>query len=245
MGVFDEIAKKLQNEKLHFTLIDPDKQSPQEAGKLAKSAEIMGSDAIMVGGSSSTVIISIDDTVKEIKKNCNIPVILFPYSHAAISGRADAVFFMSLLNSRRTEYIIDEQVKGAPIIKSFGLEPISMAYIMIESGGVCTAQWVSDARLIPANKPEIAVSYAMAAELFGMKMIYLEAGSGAECSVPSQVISAIRKSVSLPIIVGGGVITPDIAKEKLSAGADIIVNGTVAERNPVKLENIIRCVKSF
>ncbi len=243
--VFEELTKKLKTEKLHFTLIDPDKQTIEQVAKIVKTAKEAGTDALMVGGSSSTAIIQLDDTVKKIKESSDLPIILFPSTHAGISKYADAIFFMSLLNSRNMAYIVDEQVKGAPLVKAYGLEPISMGYLMFESGNICTSQLISDAKLLPRDKPEVAVAYALTAQYFGMKFVYLEAGSGAKYPVSDNIISSIKKSLNIPVIVGGGIRNKETAREKLDAGADIIVTGTVNEDNKTRMVEIITEIKNY
>jgi phosphoglycerol geranylgeranyltransferase len=243
--IFDEIKKKSRNQKLHFTLIDPDKQTVEEAIKLAKFAKECGTDAFMVGGSSPTVVISLDETVKAVKEACGLPVILFPHSHAGISKHADAIFFMSLLNSSDVNYVIEEPVKGASLIKAYGIEPIAMAYLMFESGNTCTSHYVGKAKLLPNDKPEIALSYALAAQFFGMQLVYLEAGSGALCPVSNEVIRALRKNTDVHLIVGGGIRDKKTVLEKLEAGADIIVTGTINEGNREKMKEIITTIKAF
>ena len=243
--ILDELTKKLQKERLHLTLIDPDKQKIREAVELAKKADEAGTDAFMIGGSSSTVILQLDEVIKKIKEISEKPVILFPSSHAGISRYADAIFFMSLLNSRNTNYLIDEQVKGAPLIKAYNIETIPMGYLIFESGNVCASQFVSDAKLLPANKPEFAVAYALTAQYLGMKFVYLEAGSGAKIPVSNETISKIKENIDIPIIVGGGIRDKRILKEKLDAGADIVVTGTVNEGNTNRMVEIIEEVKKF
>jgi phosphoglycerol geranylgeranyltransferase len=189
--------------------------------------------------------LKLDETIKKIKEISKKPIILFPSSHAGISKYADAIFFMSLLNSRSTTYLIDEQVKGAPLIKTYNIETIPMAYLIFESGNICASQFISDAKLLPNDKPEFAVAYSLAAQYLGMKLIYLEAGSGAKIPVSNKVISAVKENVSIPIIVGGGLRNKKIVREKLDAGADIIVTGTVNENNLEKMVEIINEIKNF
>ncbi len=246
MTVANYIKTRRRKGPLHFTLIDPDKQEPPEAGKLAKLVESLGSDAIMIGGSWGDAFgDKLNNTIEEIKKSCKLPVILFPSSAQQISGKADAIFFMSLLNSRSTQYLIEEQAKGAIYVKKFSLEPLSMAYLIIESGNNPAVAWVGDVKAIPRDKPEIAATYALAAKYFGMKMVYLEGGSGAKFSVPAEMIGAVKQSVGeeMYVIVGGGIRDPESAKEKIAAGADIIVTGTIAEQNKEKLKEIIKAIK--
>lgn len=246
MDVAEYIKKRRTKGPLHFTLIDPDKQEPEEAGKVAKLAEGFGSDAIMIGGSWGDAFgEKLDNTIKEIKKVCKLPVILFPSSAQQISQYADAVFFMSLLNSRSPQYLIDEQAKGAIYVKKFGLEPLSTAYMIVESGNNPAVAWVGDVKAIPRDKPEIAVAYSLAAKYFGMKLAYLEGGSGAKLSVPPEMVMAVKQSIGddMWLVVGGGIRDPETAKEKVKAGADIIVTGTIAEENKEKLKEIIKAIK--
>lgn len=212
----------------HLTLIDPDpmKQSAAEAGQIASLAEKAGSNAIMVGGSTAFGII--DESVEEIKKQVNIPVILFPGNVSGLSRSADAVFFMSLLNSRTTYWMIDAQTLAARHIRGYNLEAISMAYIIVQPGG--TAGFVGDARLIPRDKPEIALGYSLAAQYMGFRFVYLEAGSGAENAVPLPMIKLVSTTIDIPLAVGGGIYTPEQAAAVTTAGAKIIVQGTIIER---------------
>lgn len=243
--VFTELIEKLKTQRLHFTLIDPDKQKFEDVKELARKADEAGTDAFMVGGSSSTVVLTLDETIKKIKEISDKPIILFPSSHAGISKFADAIFFMSLLNSRDTSYLIDEQVKGAPLVKAYNIETISMGYLIFESGNICATQFVSDAKLLPNDKPEFAVAYSLAAQYLGMKLIYLEAGSGAKFPISNKIITAVKRNVDIPVIVGGGLKDKNIVLEKLNAGADIIVTGTINEGDQEKMVEIIREVKSF
>ncbi len=245
--VLDYIAEKKGKEGLHFTLIDPDKQSPADAGKLALAGKNAGTDAIMVGGSFGDAYgEKMNNTIKEIKAKSGLPVILFPNSAQQLSPEADAVFFMSMLNSRSVQYLIEEQMKGAVLVKKYDLEPLPTAYLIVESGKTTGAGWTGDARPIPREKPEFAVGYSLAAKYFGMRFIYLEAGSGADMPVPNEMISIVRKMVGpdMFIITGGGIRDPKTASEKVHAGADIIVTGTIAEKDLGKLSEIIAAIKS-
>lgn len=227
MKVFRYIEEKSSKRPLHFTLIDPDKVSPAAAGKIAESAASGGSDGIMVGGSVGIVQSALDSAVKEIKARVDVPVILFPGNVTGISKHADAIFFMSLLNSRNPYYITGAQALGAKAVKKAGIEPIPMGYIIIEPGGA--AGYAGDASLIPREKPEIASAYALAAQYLGMKLVYLEAGSGADKHVPTKMISSVKSVLDIPLIVGGGIKTGRDAAEVVKAGADIVVTGTIVE----------------
>jgi len=219
----------LESGPLLFVLIDPDKQGAKKAGEMAKIAQKSGAHAIMVGGSTGLTRNTVRNTVIAIKSECSLPVILFPRSAECLVGEADAVFFMSLLNSRNRNKIIGEQVKGAPLVKKLGIEPLPMGYIIVEPG--MAVGEVGEAEVIKRENVEEAVAYALAAEYLGMKFVYLEAGSGAPEPVPPDMIKAVGDAVSIPVIVGGGITTPERAKGALDAGADIIVVGTAAEKN--------------
>jgi phosphoglycerol geranylgeranyltransferase len=244
--VLKYIKKKRKGHALHFTLFDPDKQTPSKAVQLAKQAKDAGTDAIMVGGSHAAQLVYLEETVSKIKEEVDLPIILFPSTHASMSPNADAVFFMSLLNSRSPQYLIEEQMRGAVLVKSYGLEALPMAYLIIESGTTTSAAWAGDVRLIPREKPEFAVSYALAAKYFGMRFVYLEAGSGAKQPVPNQMITLVKKAIGPDIflIVGGGIRDPHTAMEKVRAGADIIVTGSVVESDPEKLKDIIQAIRN-
>ena len=214
----------------HLTLIDPDTQSPSQAGAMARAATEGGTDAIMVGGSVGAAGVLLHDTVARIKEQTDLPVILFPSSVAGLCENADAVFFMSLLNSRSPSYLIENQALGAPLVLRYGLEPLPMAYIIIEPGG--TVGYVGDARLIPRKKPELAAAYALAAKFMGMRLVYLEAGSGADAPVPAAMVSLVKRLLGeVLLIVGGGIRNGAAAAELAAAGADLIVTGTAVEKS--------------
>ncbi len=218
------------NGAAHLTLIDPDSQSPSEAGRIAEAAAAGGTDAIMVGGSVGASGSILEETVRQIKERTELPVILFPSSAAGLCQNADAVFFMSLLNSRSTSYIVENQVLGAPLVMRYNLEPLPMAYIIVEPGG--TVGWVGDARIIPRKKPEIAAAYALAAKYLGMRMVYLEAGSGAETPVPLEMVKAVKRVLGETLlVVGGGIRSGAAAAEVVKAGANLIVTGTAVEKS--------------
>lgn len=227
MTISNDIVKKAKKSKLHFALLDPDKQKPEKAGEIAKTAEKAGSAAIMVGGSTILSQEQVDETVKAIKEHSKLPVILFPSGAKYLSKYADAVFFMSLLNSRNLDYVIREHVKGAPFVKLTGIEPISMGYVIVEPG--MTAGRVGEVDLIGKDDIQTAVGYALSAQYLGMNMFYLEAGSGAPEPVSDEMIAAVKKAIDIPLIVGGGIRSPKVAMQKTKAGADIVVTGTKLE----------------
>ncbi len=227
MKVLSYIEETVKSRKMHMTLIDPDDQSSEKAAEIAKAAKNAGTDAIMIGGSTGITKELMDETIKEIKKSIEIPVIIFPNSASVLSQYADALYFMSLLNSEDREMLIGQQVKGAIYVKKLGLEPVPMGYIIVEPG--MTVGKVGRAKLVPRERPDIAVAYALAAQYLGMRLVYLEAGSGAPEPVPPEMVRAVKNEIDVPLIVGGGIRTEEQARELSKAGADIIVTGTIVE----------------
>ncbi|MCK4757138.1 MAG: geranylgeranylglyceryl/heptaprenylglyceryl phosphate synthase [Thermoplasmata archaeon] len=227
MNVWEHITEQLRIKKLHMTLIDPDEQSASDAARVAKISEELGTDAIMIGGSTGISQELLDETVIRIKESVSIPVILFPTTASAVSRHADAIYFMSLLNSKNPKFIIGEQQRASVFIGKMGLETISMGYIVIEPG--MKVGEIGEVDLIKRNDVGRVMGYAKAAEILGMKLIYLEAGSGAPEPVPSHIIKAAKEGLAVPLIVGGGIRDPDTAKAVVDAGADIIITGTLVE----------------
>jgi len=210
-------------------VIDPcDHPSLKAAINTAISAEKGGADFFSVGGSTEAQGELLDEVVKGIKKRTKIPVVLFPGNVGTISPYADAIFFMSLLNSRNTYWLSLAQTLSAPIIKKMKIEALPMGYILVEPGG--TAGWVGDANLVPRNKPQIAASLALSGQFSGKRFIFTDAGSNAFAPIPTEMVSAVRKVIDIPYIVGGGIKTPEQAGKIITAGADILQVGTAAER---------------
>ncbi len=240
----NEIAER--EGTVHLTLIDPASQSPDEAAEIAFAAAQGGTDAIMVGGSTGAGGVLLDQTLLKIKERTDRPTILFPGNAAGVSRHADAIFFMSLLNSRDVSFVTTNQAMGAPLVYKSGIEPISMAYIIVEPGG--TVGWVGDARLIPKGKPEIAVAYALAGKYLGMHYTYLEAGSGADEPIRPEMIAAVKHVLGdNKLIIGGGIRDAATAKQCALAGADMIVTGTVVEKNSnvtAKIEELVSAIKT-
>jgi len=243
MKVYDYIRDRRAKVRLHMALLDPDKQTPEEAGRLAKDATKAGTDAIMVGGSTGVTQDLVDATVLAIKKASKVPVVLFPASAGNLSRHADALYFMSLLNSRSTRLIVGEQRKAVRAVRAWGLEPIPMGYLIVEPG--MRAGEMGEADPIPRAKPEEAVDWALTAQFLGMCLVYLEAGSGAPQPVPPAMVKAVKAAISIPLIAGGGIRTPAQARSIARAGADILVTGTVVERtkDPAALRDIVAAVK--
>ncbi|MCI0532132.1 MAG: geranylgeranylglyceryl/heptaprenylglyceryl phosphate synthase [candidate division Zixibacteria bacterium] len=226
-----------------LVLLDPDRHSREEMLKLVEKYQSSGADAFLVG-SSLLLSDSFDQTLSAIKKVSQIPVIIFPGNSHQISAHADAILYLSLISGRNPEFLIGEHVKSAGIINEIRLEPISTGYMVIDSGKMTSVLFMSNTRPIPADKPEIAVAHALAAQFLGMKLIYLEAGSGAASPVPNRVIQDVKKMINIPVIVGGGIRDSKIAAEKVASGADFIVIGNALEENasPDRIREFARAV---
>jgi putative glycerol-1-phosphate prenyltransferase len=214
----------------YFLLVDPDNIDPKKLPEFIRDATNAGTDAFLVGG-SLMLSNEFDKTLSIIQENTKAPVIIFPGSVSQVSSEADAILFLLLISGRNPDYLIGNQVNAAPIIKRMELEAISTGYMLIEGGNVTSAEFMSNTKPIPREKPDIAVAHALAAELIGLKLLYLEAGSGAKQSVPDAMIKKVTKYCSLPVIVGGGIRTPEEARSKVKAGASFIVTGTIIEEN--------------
>jgi phosphoglycerol geranylgeranyltransferase len=214
----------------YFVLIDPDKWPAARLPEIAAAAGEQGADALLIG-SSLLLNPNFDDIVRSIKNAAAIPAIIFPGSTMQISRHADAILFLSLVSGRNPSYLIGEQVLAAPVIKHLGIEPIATAYMLIESGRSTSAEFMSATRPIPRDKNDIAQATALAAQYLGFRLIYLEAGSGAENPVATEMIAAVSGFVDLPIIVGGGLRRPELAAAAVAAGASFIVTGNVLEKD--------------
>lgn len=242
-NIHNYIVKKLKEEgALHFSLLDPVTTDITKLKDMINLIVESKSDAILVGGSTLIDQVMLSHYVDIIKKSCDLPVILFPNNVAAITSNADAIYFMSLLNSRNPYYIIGAQMLAAPYIKKNGPEPLSMAYLIIGQGQA--AGFIGDANPIPYNKPELAAAYALTAEMFGFKYVYLEAGSGASSPISPDFVKIVRKWTSdIIIIVGGGIRDANIAYKLVKSGADVIVTGTVIEKKINLLKKIVDAIK--
>ncbi len=237
------ILQKIQKSPIHMTLIDPEKTHPKQALEIAKAAEGAGTSAIMIGGSTLTTPYNLDKIIKAIKKKVKIPIILFPGNISGVCKYADAIWFMSLLNSTNRYFITGAQILAAPLVKKYSLEPIPLGYIIVGEGG--TAAIIGQARPIPYNKPEISALYALAAQYLGMRFVYLEAGSGATKPVPSNMIKLVRSYIDIPIIVGGGIRAGIDIQNAVKAGANIVVTGTIVEKESLIKEKIADLVNNL
>jgi len=238
MNVLDRINANRKNKRQLAVLIDPDKHDVSSLEDLIIQVNGYDIDYVFVGG--SLVNTDISAFIKGVKKLTDIPVILFPGSVMQISSEADAILFLSLISGRNPEYLIGHHVQAAIPLLASGIEVISTGYILIDGGRVTSVEYMSNTQPIPADKPDIVVSTAVAGEMLGNRMIYLEAGSGAKASVPFELIKEVKKQVSIPIIVGGGIKDSKTLQETFNAGADIVVIGTALEKSPEILSKITR-----
>ncbi len=245
--IYDSIQRSLsQGRRLYWVLLDPDDFSLEQGAEVVREAEACGADAILVGGSLMHTD-HLDIFVAALKDACKLPIILFPGDATQITRHADAVLFLSLMSGRNPNFLIGEQVKGAPHIKRHNIEPIPTAYLLIESGTVTSVEFMSNTRPIPREKPGIAALHGLAAQYMGQKLIYLEAGSGAKESVPAKMIGAVKSQVEIPVIVGGGIRDAQTCAEKLAAGADIIVTGNLLRLDDgiERMKAIAATIRSF
>ncbi|HEY4148483.1 MAG TPA: geranylgeranylglyceryl/heptaprenylglyceryl phosphate synthase [Chitinophagaceae bacterium] len=222
--------KKSKGIKSFAVLIDPDKVDEQKIDQLTRLATDAKVDYLLVGGS---LVISnhLDEVVRRISKNCTIPTILFPGSPSQISVHADALLYLSLISGRNPELLIGQHVISAAAVKQSGLEIISTGYMVIDGGAPTTVSYISNAAPIPADKNEIAMCTAMAGEMLGMSVIYMDAGSGAKRPITEAMIEKVAHSIEVPLIVGGGISSPEKAYLNCKAGADVIVIGNAIEKD--------------
>jgi len=227
MLVLDYLNSRLKKGTVHITLIDPAKQQPEIASRLAIIAQEVGSDLILVGGSSGINQKNLSDTAAAVQAVVDIPVVYFPAGAEALSLDFDALFFLSMLNSGNTKFITGTQSRAALILKRLEIETIPVGYIVVEPG--MKVGEVGEAELIPRDNFWLAASYAVTSEMMGMKFVYLEAGSGAHQPVSAGMIRAVKREISIPLIVGGGIRAAVDARRVRHAGADIVVTGTIIE----------------
>jgi len=225
-----------------LALLDPDRVPIDKIGELTEFVCKEGVAGILVG-SSLLVSPRFNEFVAAVKKNADKPVILFPGGSHQISPYADAIFFLSLLSGRNAQFLIGEQVKAVFLIKESDLDVIPVGYILIESDGYSSVEYVSNTKPIPRTKPEIAMAHALTGEYFGMQFIYLEAGSGVEKHVPVEMVTQVKETITIPLIVGGGIRTSKEAQKIIKAGADYIVLGSIIEESENQFKEIMRSVR--
>jgi phosphoglycerol geranylgeranyltransferase len=221
------LADRLRGGPIHLTLIDPDKSPGARAGEVARGAVAAGSHALLLGGSTGISRAAVGRAATAIKAATDAPVIIFPEGPGSLAPEADAILFMSLLNSRNLDLVVRAHAKAAPAVRSMGLEPIPMGYLVVAPG--MRVGEVGQVDLVARDDLGAATGYALAAEYLGMRFVYLEAGSGADRPVPEPMVAAVRSVLSIPIIVGGGIRSGAAARPLLAAGANAIVTGTITE----------------
>lgn len=237
-------ASKKRGEKLFAVLIDPDAIRMQQLERIVDLGNEHAVDFFFIGGSLMMDDV-LDPCLDYIKRNSVIPTILFPGSPMQINDKADGMLFLSLISGRNPDLLIGQQVTAAPYLRKTNLELLPTGYMLIESGRMTTANYISHTLPIPADKPSIAACTAMAGEMLGLKLMYLDGGSGAEHAVPRKMIEQVAAAVETPIIVGGGIRSADQAQITAQAGADLIVVGTSIERDPELLQSIATVLHSF
>lgn len=237
------IKIKQQGKKSLAVLIDPDKVDRHKIEQLVSISIVAKVDYFLVGGS---LIISsnLDDCIQQIKILCDIPVILFPGSPAQVSKYADALLYLSLVSGRNAELLIGQHVVSAPFVKKSGLEIMPTGYMLVDGGAPTTVSYISNATPLPSDKNEIALCTAMASEMLGMKLIYMDAGSGAKRPITESMIEMVSTNIEVPLIVGGGITDPEKAYLNCKAGADVIVIGNSIEKNPELIKEMATAVHS-
>ncbi len=237
-------SAKSQQKKKIAVLIDPDKVDEKALHNIVIQGATAQVDYFLVGGSLVNNNRSAE-WIQWIKNNCPVPVIIFPGSTMQVNDQADAILFLSLISGRNPDLIIGRQVETAPILAKLDIEVISTGYMLIDGGKPTTVSYITNTHPIPKDKAQIAVSTALAGEMLGMKVMYLDSGSGAEYPVSAEMISAVSKSVEAPLVVGGGINTPEKAMAASRAGADLIVVGTAFEKDPQLVFEMSKAVHSL
>lgn len=244
-GIYHSLAeKKKQGKKSFAVLIDPDKVNDSDMEQLIDLAVDARVDYFFVGGS---LVVSdyLDECVQLIKSRCDIPVILFPGSPSQVSKYADALLYLSLISGRNPELLIGQHVVSAPIVKKSGLEIMPTGYMVIDGGAPTTVSYISNAAPLPSDKNEIAMCTAMAGEMLGMKLIYMDAGSGAKKAINENMITQVASCIDVPLIIGGGITTPEKAYLNCKAGADVIVVGNAIEKDASLIKEIAAAIHSI
>lgn len=243
-GIYHSLTERKQQHKKSFAvLVDPDKVNNSNLKPLIELAVAARVDYFLVGGS---LVISnyLDECIQLIKRSCNIPVILFPGSPNQVSKYADALLYLSLISGRNADMLIGQHVISAPVVKQSGLEILSTGYMVVDGGAPTTVSYISNATPLPADKSEIAMCTAMAGEMLGMKLIYMDAGSGAKRAISEEMIKKVAGVIEVPLIIGGGIIEPEKAYLNCKAGADVIVVGNAIEKDPGLIKEMAAAVHS-
>lgn len=237
INIYNEILlAKTESKKLLAILLDPDKLSVENLSNLIRKINQSPATHIFVGGSSFNGT-HLDELIIELKSKINLPILLFPGNPSQISKEADGILFLTLLSGRNSDYLIEHQVNAVPILKKTNLEIISTGYILIESGNETAVERVSQTKPLDRNNPEYVLQTAQAGEFIGNKLIYLEAGSGAKLSVPTEMITLVSQNIKVPLIVGGGIRSKQEIENAFSSGADLVVIGTAFENDSNFFDN--------
>jgi putative glycerol-1-phosphate prenyltransferase len=243
-GVYQTIlSKKKAGKKQFAVLVDPDKAGASHLEQIAAECESSETDFLFVGGTLLTNN-NMSECIRILKNSCAIPVVIFPGNTMQIDEQADAILFLSLISGRNPDLLIGKQVISAPIIREKNIEAISTGYMLIESGTPTAALYMSGTAPIPHDKYDIASCTAMAGEMLGMRMIFMDGGSGAQNPVSEKMIEEVRKNISVPLIVGGGIRTPEKAMRNCKAGADLIVVGNSIEKDFSLVKEIAAAVQT-
>lgn len=235
---------KAKGQKKMAVLFDPDKMRLEKMSQTLELAAELNIDYFFIGG-SLIVNNMLDEVLASIRQRCSTPLVLFPGSSFQLSYKADALLFLSLISGRNPELLIGQHVIAAPFLKMSPLEIISTGYLLIDGGVQTSVQYMSNTYPIPAQKADIAVCTALAGEMLGLKLMYLDAGSGARIPISSTMIEAVSNAVSVPVIVGGGIRTPEKVAENYRAGADVVVVGTALESDPSLMREMAAARTSF
>lgn len=229
------IYKSVLNSKAKkfILLIDPDKHNNQSLERISKIIEESATDFIFIGG--SLVSDRIDNAIEILKSHTSLPVILFPGSLIQLTDKADGILLISLISGRNPDYLIGNHVLAAPFIKKSNLEVIPAGYILVGNDKTSSVEYISNTRTIPSDKHDLVIATALAGEMMGNKLIYLEAGSGASHCIPPELIKVVKRNISVPLIVGGGIKTPEDVLQTYLAGADMVVIGSAVENDPLSL----------
>ena len=242
--ILDSIKEKQRlGKKMIALLIDPDRTKGGDLDSLIERSQLFSPDFILVGGSLLTEDVS--PVYQQLKRSLSIPLVTFPGSVNQVSNLADGILFLSLISGRNPELLIGNHVVAAPLLCKSGVEIISTGYVLVDGGVVTSVQYMSNTTPVPCNKLDIASATALAGEYLGMKLIYLEAGSGAKNPVSKEMIVAVKSTISIPLMVGGGVNTPQRLSEAFEAGADVVVVGTAIEKSPELLNEFIAVVERY
>ena len=245
MGIYSQIIEsKKKGRKLFSILIDPDKQTEENLLQIIKKSKSSNVDLFFVGGSLLTNN-SLDSCISIIKQNCKIPVVLFPGNAMQVNNKADGILFLSLISGRNADMLIGNHVITAPFLKESDIEILSTGYMLIDSGEATTVSYMSNTTPIPHDKDDVAICTAIAGEMLGLKMIYMDGGSGAINSISVKMITSVANKINVPLIIGGGINSAKQAKEKCKAGADIIVVGNAIEKDSVLIKEMTDAIHDF